>query len=106
MKIKITLIVLFHRMDNFVMHGLYPKLNVLITLFYKYAIFVIGLIVYTSLTNHWLTIKLLEPLQSVSMEGLSHILLEAERVIVQSFFGEVVSEKQHRVLHDHFKDDI
>ena len=35
-----------------------------------------------------------------------NILLEAERVLVQSFAGQVVSEEQLRALHDHFKDDI
>ena len=35
-----------------------------------------------------------------------HILLEAERIIVQSFAGQVISEEQLRVLHEHFKDDI
>src|SRR6218665_2600533 len=35
-----------------------------------------------------------------------NILLEAERVLVQSFAGQVVSEEQLKALHDHFKDDI
>lgn len=34
------------------------------------------------------------------------ILIEAERVVVQSFAGDVVSEEQLRVLLEHFKDDI
>jgi hypothetical protein len=34
------------------------------------------------------------------------IVIEAERVIVQSFVGDVVSEEQLRVLLEHFRDDI